>query len=73
MERLRYTNDVIQGLSSLNTLVIIPSDYFCDHINKLCFTMIDQNLVYKDKDHLSNIGSLFLAKRIEKEVGIFFQ
>jgi len=68
MDRLRYTNEVIQELSSENTLVIIPSDFVCNHSERKCYTVIDENLIYKDRDHLSEKGSLLLAKKNEEKV-----
>ena len=68
MGRLKYTNEVIQGLASENTLVVIPSDYLCSHSEKKCNTVVSKDLIYKDMDHLSRRGSLLLARHFGRDV-----
>ena len=54
-------------LSSDRTMSAILSDYVCDPSIKICKTVMDGTLIYRDDDHLNNTGSLLVAKWLEKE------
>ncbi|MEB3983913.1 acyltransferase family protein [Mycobacterium sp. 663a-19] len=54
---LRAAVEKVPGVQLLNT-----AEYFCD--NKVCSMNKDGVLLYRDSNHLNNIGSRFLANRI---------
>ena len=71
VKRLEFTDTTIRNLSSRDTMVVIPSDYFCDRANRTYETTENGHVLYEDDEHLSDKGSLFLTKKIEKDFIIF--
>lgn len=55
--KLRAAVEKVPGVELLNT-----AEYFCD--NKVCSMNKGDALLYRDSNHLNNIGSRFLANRM---------
>ncbi|MGH3556271.1 MAG: acyltransferase family protein [Mycobacterium sp.] len=55
--KLRAMVEKVPGVQLLNT-----AEYFCD--NKVCSMNKGDTLLYRDSNHLNNIGSKFLADRL---------
>lgn len=64
MQRLEFTNGVIEALESNQVMAILPSDYLCDHELKTCNVFSNSGLLYYDHNHLSSQGSLYLIGEI---------
>lgn len=46
-----------------NVKVFNPAEFLCDDI--ICKAKVDNNLIYRDYDHLSDFGSLFLVQKMK--------
>jgi len=59
----RYKKLVYKVASEFSQVIIFdPTDMFCDA--SVCSGVRDGNILYKDSDHLSNYGSIYIAKKL---------
>lgn len=64
---LSVTKSVLKSFP--NVKVLEPSKYLCD--NKYCWAMRKNEILYRDPNHLSYNGSLFVGKKIAFELAEF--
>ncbi len=60
IDRVLFTNQAIEEISSPNVLHVIPSDYFCDESH--CVSFEQGSALYQDTNHLSYAGSMWMAE-----------
>lgn len=77
LRRLAYTRRVIREVSRemKNVDCIVSSRYFCDNYRqdmRHCRVVWEDEILYRDSDHLSESGSLYLALRWELDRAAFF-
>ncbi|MBC7712843.1 MAG: acyltransferase [Rhizobacter sp.] len=62
-----YRSIVTSVMKSFPSVKVLdPEKYFCDEQN--CHAIIDGKLVYRDNNHLSRNGTVFLAEKIKAEL-----
>ena len=54
-------NNITRGVSSENTFGLLPSDHLCDDEIRECLNVVDDSLLYLDRDHLNKNGSMYLT------------
>lgn len=77
LKRLDYTNRVIGEVAQEVNGVerIVSSGYFCDNYKqdmRHCRVVWEDGILYRDSDHLSEFGSLYLALRWELDRTAYF-
>lgn len=65
--RAAYTDDVIRALDEReNVMAVIPQDYFCDEESCDLFDPETGEILYRDGDHLSPVGSRYLIDQVNQ-------
>jgi peptidoglycan/LPS O-acetylase OafA/YrhL len=65
LERIRSTNELLVSLSDRfgsSVSVLLPSDWLCRN-GEYCDLFSDNGILYRDDDHLSHHGSIYLANK----------
>ena len=68
-QRMEFTNRMIENISRHGVTHLIPTSYFCDNMEQdesFCRVVWQDKVLYRNQDHLTDFGSLWLAIKWER-------
>lgn len=68
MQRMRYTDETLLEFENNNVLVVNPSKSICDDTLRQCNILTEKGLLYKDADHLSQLGSEYVINSVKDKI-----
>ncbi len=71
IQRLKFTDQTIRSLKTSNMMPAIPSDYICTTQDRYCRTLINNQSIYLDDNHLNHLGSRYIVQSISDELKSF--
>ncbi len=71
IQRLKFTDQTIRSLKTSNMMPAIPSDYICTTQDRYCRTLINNQSIYLDDNHLNQLGSRYIVQSISDELKSF--
>lgn len=69
-KRIEETQKIFDSLQQENILRVYPEKIFCNHEKNTCTAKIQNKILYRDDDHLSDSGSALLVNEIFKLISI---
>ncbi len=72
-KRSKRYNDLVNRIGNdyPKIRIINPSNLLCN--NQICNGIVDNQKLYRDADHLSKFGSLYLSKLISNEIMLYYK